>query len=283
MPILAPTWFDPAAYDTADVHQLDSAGARITFRTGGAGDGPRVLFVHGGRAHATWWAHQLALFGADLPKWATIDLSGHGDSEWRDEYRARLWLGELRDVAATLAADDRLVLVGHSLGGMLSLLLAASGTVERIDRVITVDAVPLDSGRGLAPAAPSTSKPFYTTLDEGVAAFAGRPARRGWADWLAHFVGERSLRPHDGGWVWRHDNASRVIERPTIDDFGTLDLTRVTLILGDRSPYRQSILASSFVECAGADLRRVGLNTGHDVMMENPEDFHRVLKEELAR
>ncbi|MCW4384640.1 alpha/beta hydrolase [Salinibacterium sp. SYSU T00001] len=281
MPTHSPAWFDPAVYDTADVHQLAVGRAHITYRTGGSGDGPRLLFVHGGRAHATWWAPQLALFGPEPPKWAAIDLSGHGDSDWRDEYRAQLWLDEVRAVAAHLAEADRLVLVGHSLGGMLSVLLAVSGSVEGIERVITVDAVPLDPGMGLAQAEPSTSKPFYPSLDEGVSAFAQRPAREAWPTWLARFVGERSLRPHDGGWVWRHDNASRVIERPTIDDFGALDLTRLTLITGKRSPYRASILASGFVERAGTALRRIDLDTGHDVMMERPEEFHRVLEKEL--
>jgi pimeloyl-ACP methyl ester carboxylesterase len=277
-----PGWFDPAPFDSADRHELTSAGARIAYRTGGEGPGPLVLFVHGGRAHSTWWAHQLGLFGARAPRWAAMDLSGHGDSGWREEYRATLWLGELEAVASELAKENELILVGHSLGGMLSVLLAASGTVEGIQRIVTVDAVPLDPGTGLAQAEPSTSKPFYPTLQEGVDAFAGRPARERWPAWLAQFIGERSLRPHDNGWVWRHDNASRVIERPVIDEFGALDLPRLTLVTGGRSPYRGSIMASGFMARAGEHVRHHTVDAGHDVMMERPEEFHLLLREELG-
>lgn len=277
-----PDWFDPAVFDSATTHTLTSVGARIRYRTGGSGDGPRLVFVHGGRAHSTWWAHQIALFGQEPPKWAALDLSGHGDSGWRDEYRAQVWLDELDAVARALSVDDDLILVGHSLGGMLSILLAARGTVP-LDRVVAVDAVPLDPGMAQGRPEPSLSKASYPSLGEGAAAFSSRSARAGWPGWLARFVGERSLRRDGDAWVWRHDNASRVIEPPVIDDFGALDLSRVTLVTGETSPYGPSIDASSFVRRSGVELRRVRIDAGHDVMMEQPLEFHRALVHELER
>ncbi|PWB96884.1 hypothetical protein DF220_02830 [Salinibacterium hongtaonis] len=278
-----PAWFSPTAYDSATTHELMSSGARISYRTGGSGPGPRFLFVHGGRAHSTWWAAEVALFGANTPKWAAMDLSGHGDSEWRDNYPASVWLGELEAVASDLARDDSLILVGHSLGGMLSLLLGARGTVPRIEHIVSVDAVPLDPAYASAQAEPSTSKPFYPTIAEGAEAFSSRSARAGWPSWLAEFVGERSLRPRDGGWVWRHDNSSRTIERPVLTELGALDLSRVTLVSGSRSPYAASLNASGFVQMAGSALTHVRLETGHDVMMEKPAEFHRTLMDAVGR
>ncbi|MBF0673130.1 MAG: alpha/beta hydrolase [Salinibacterium sp.] len=277
-----PPWFDPAPYDSGLRHELVSSGVRIRYRTGGNGDGPRILFVHGGRAHAAWWAHQIALLGPDTPKWAALDLSGHGDSEWREHYRAELWLGEVQDVAAALGADDELILVGHSLGGMLSILTAASGAVPAIRHVVSVDAVPLVPGDAPARAEQSASTPSYRGLGDGIAAFADRSARQHWPRWLARFIGERSLRPHDGGWTWRHDTAPRIIERPVIQEFDALDLSRLTLVSGRRSPYRDSLLASGFLRRAGDELRHFSLDAGHDVMMEQPEEFHALLVGELA-
>lgn len=207
-----------------------------------------------------------------------MDLSGHGDSGWRDEYRAHLWLAEVRDVAAELADDGPLVLVGHSLGGMLSVLLAASGAVPGIEQVVTVDAIPLDPGTAAGPAGQPAAPPHFADLALGIAAFTDKPARHDWPDWLAHFVGHRSLRPHEQGWVWRHDSSSRIVERPTIDDFGVLDLTRLTLISGERSPFRESMMASRFIRRAGDDIRHLTLDAGHDVMMERPVEFHAMLR-----
>lgn len=280
---LAPDWFDPSAFDSATTHTITSGGVPIAYRTGGDGEGPRILFVHGGRAHATWWAHIIGLLGDAAPKWAALDLSGHGDSGWREEYRASVWLEELSDVATALSVDDDLVLVGHSLGGMLSILLAARGTIPAITRIITIDAVPLHPGAPQAQPEPSVSKPSYPTLAEGAAAFSSRAARASWPEWLARFIGERSLRAEGDAWVWRHDNASRVIERPVIDDMGTLDLSRLTLITGAASPYRASIESSPFVQHAGARLRQISIDAGHDVMMERPLEFASILAAELAR
>lgn len=273
-----PSWFDPAPYDDAARHERTVAGARIAYRTGGTGAGPRMLFVHGGRAHATWWAPQLALFGDAAPKWAAIDLSGHGDSEWRAEYRAELWLEELAAVAGTLAADDELVVVGHSLGGMLATLMGAAGTVPNIRHIVAIDAVPLDPGMGPPRPEPSTSKSSYPSLGEGAEAFSSRAARQHWPGWLATFIGERSLRRSGDGWAWRHDNASRVIDRPVLDGFGALDLERYTLVTGRDSPFRASIDASGFLRRGGDRLRRIELDAGHDVMMERPQEFHRALR-----
>lgn len=278
-----PAWFTPTAYDSATTHELMSGGTAIRYRTGGSGPGARILFIHGGRAHATWWAHELALFGENTPKWAAMDLSGHGDSGWRDEYRARLWLDEVEAVASALAAQDDLIIVGHSLGGMLSILLGSRGTVPGIEHIVSVDAVPLDPEYAAAQPEPSTSKPFYPTLDEGSEAFSGRSARAGWPGWLAQFVGERSLKPRDGGWVWRHDNSSRTIERPVLTDLGALDLSRVALISGARSPYGASLEQSGFVRMAGDALTHIRLDAGHDVMMERPIEFHQTLMDAIGR
>ena len=89
------------------------------------GDGPAtMLLLHGMGATGAVWRGVVAELGM---RWAgrvmVCDLPGHGASAQLDDY-------SFASVAATLAravsALGRVVVVGHSFGGYLALLLASS-------------------------------------------------------------------------------------------------------------------------------------------------------------
>jgi pimeloyl-ACP methyl ester carboxylesterase len=106
---------------------------RLHVITGGQGN-PPIVFVHGlGSSAATWSQvmHRLATQHMVV----AVDLLGHGNSPVPDdpaEYTRDRALADLDDVLADL--PDKAVLVGHSLGGYLSLAYAATrpGTVRGI-------------------------------------------------------------------------------------------------------------------------------------------------------
>lgn len=109
------------------------------------GPGPAVLLLHGGGLNAhTWDFVCLGLRGA--ARLVALDLRGHGDSDWSDDYR----IGAMaEDVVA--AADrlgfDRVRLVGMSLGGVVAAQVAAAhpGRVERLALVDVAPGVDFDS------------------------------------------------------------------------------------------------------------------------------------------
>ncbi len=85
-----------------------------------AGEGPPVLLTHGGGDTAATWDEQfdaLAHRGRQARRW---DLRGHGRSAAPPDVDYYSRETALLDVAA-LAGDEPAVLVGHSLGGYLSL------------------------------------------------------------------------------------------------------------------------------------------------------------------
>ena len=91
------------------------------------GDGtPAIVFVHGmGSSAATWTAVMSAL--ADRHRVVAVDLLGHGGSPVPDdpeEYTRDRALADLDEVLASL--DGPAVMVGHSLGGYLTLAHAAT-------------------------------------------------------------------------------------------------------------------------------------------------------------
>jgi len=102
-------------------------GAAISYLAWGEPGRPLLLLVHGRGASARWWDH-LAPTLADTHRVAAVDLSGHGDSDWRTAYGSDVWA---RDVLAVATAENSgpPVLVGHSMGSV-ACLAAATGCAD---------------------------------------------------------------------------------------------------------------------------------------------------------
>jgi pimeloyl-ACP methyl ester carboxylesterase len=104
------------------VPHLDRGGVAIHYEVHGhAGETP-LLLTHGYGASAEMWAPNLAALGADRLV-ITWDIRGHGLSASPDDQACYSQEASVADMAAILDAcgHERAVLVGHSLGGYLSL------------------------------------------------------------------------------------------------------------------------------------------------------------------
>ncbi|HEX6870904.1 MAG TPA: alpha/beta fold hydrolase, partial [Micromonosporaceae bacterium] len=90
-------------------------------RQGGTGE--RVLLlVHGLGATADVWSGWSAALARHWPgRWLAPDLPGHGGSAPLSEYSFESFAAS---VATLLADDDRVTVLGHSLGGVVGLALA---------------------------------------------------------------------------------------------------------------------------------------------------------------
>ena len=130
-PTEAPIETGPWTLDLAD-------GATLTYEVEGVGQ-PTVVLVHGWMAERSLWARQLPELTAKH-RVVTVDLPGHGDgSDARSEWSVA-GLGD--DLAALLDELDLrdAVLVGHSMGGAVSLHAAAKAP-ERVAGIVAVDAL----------------------------------------------------------------------------------------------------------------------------------------------
>ena len=89
-------------------------------------DAPALVFIHGLGSSAATWSTCMEILGTRFEVVA-VDLLGHGGSPVPDDpdaYSRNLALTDLDEVLASL--DSRAVLVGHSLGGYLSLAHAVT-------------------------------------------------------------------------------------------------------------------------------------------------------------
>lgn len=101
-------------------------------RSAGRDDGPLLVLLHGLGGTAEVWRGVEALLPSRWPGgWLAVDLAGHGRSAWASSYGFE---AHARAIAPLLPHDRELVLMGHSMGGMVALALAPLAT--RVRRVI---------------------------------------------------------------------------------------------------------------------------------------------------
>ena len=109
--------------------------------------GVPLLLVHGFGNDAHIW-DDLAPEVAPHYRVLALDLRGHGDSAWalHGEYDYSHHVADLEAVTESLGID-RMVLVGHSLGGRVAMLYAGAHP-EQLAGLVIVDSAPELDARG---------------------------------------------------------------------------------------------------------------------------------------
>jgi pimeloyl-ACP methyl ester carboxylesterase len=205
----SPDWFASAITSPAHDDSMIVDGARIIYRVWGAGTRPGILLVHGGAAHAHWWDHVAPLL-ADDHTVAALDLSGHGDSDRRPRYSIDQWSREVLAVAATLHHPT---VIGHSMGGLVTLRAAAIGELP------LAGAIAVDSPIGIySPDDQAASERLfagvhraYPSREEAASRFRPVPEQCS-LTYVHEHIAKHSVREVDGGWSWKWDLG--IFQRP---------------------------------------------------------------------
>jgi pimeloyl-ACP methyl ester carboxylesterase len=123
---------------------LDIHGLRLHYIDwGGHGKQP-MLLLHGFMGHSHVW-DEFALEFRNHYHVISLDQRGHGESEWSQElaYSIDDHFSDISRFMEILGLD-RIILIGHSMGGRNALLYAAC-CPEKIDRLVLVDSRLWDS------------------------------------------------------------------------------------------------------------------------------------------
>ncbi len=180
----------------------------------GPEDGRPVIALHG-------WLDNAASFSRLAPllngvRILALDLPGHGLSDHRPPGAGYNIWDYAHDILQTAEQFgwQRFSLLGHSLGGIVSVLLAGA-MPERIERLALIDGVipytgeaesaPRKLGEALRAllAVERKRKPVYASFDQAVAARmkgVGAVSRE-----AAERLAQRGLMPVPGGYTWRTD------------------------------------------------------------------------------
>ncbi|WP_197502836.1 MULTISPECIES: alpha/beta fold hydrolase [unclassified Mycobacterium] len=165
-----------------------------------------VVFLHGGGQTRRSWGKAAAAVARRGWQAVTVDLRGHGESDWsRDgDYRVVSFAGDVAQVLRTLPPQP--VLVGASLGGFTAMLLAGELSPGIASAVVLVDIVPdMDqSGADRVHAFMSDKvESGFASLDEVADAIAEYNPHRPRPTDLQGLA--TNLRRRGGRWFWHWD------------------------------------------------------------------------------
>lgn len=143
----------------------------------------RCVLVHGIRTSRTMWRAQLEHLEQLGVAATAIDLPGHGTRRG-EPFSLRGALETIDDAVRGAASDGQVLLVGHSLGGLLSTAYAGSREKPPVAGFIGASCTALPRGRALA---------AYRLLARGYTALPGR------GEWITARVLAATLPPETRG------------------------------------------------------------------------------------
>jgi pimeloyl-ACP methyl ester carboxylesterase len=282
-PSPVPNWFRRSISTPYERAEVVVEGARVRYLAWGSRESPTLVLVHGGAAHAHWWSPLAPLF-ADGFRVITPDLTGHGDSDRRDVYSVSQWADEVLAVAEHGGGAGRPVVVGHSMGGMVTIATAARHGAL-LDGAVVIDA-PVhrpdpETMEGVSGGMFRAPK-VYESLAEAVSHFHLVPQQPCDNLWLIDHVAHHSLHEVAGGVTWKFDprifTSREGANRPS--DFGPLlaaAACRVAIINGadsaivdaDVRAYMAELLADSPAAVAGVPFVEIP-EAQHHVLLDQP-------------
>ncbi|MBI4204094.1 MAG: alpha/beta hydrolase [Betaproteobacteria bacterium] len=274
---------EPAPYTSRFV---EAGGLRLHYLDYGTAGRPPMLCLHGGAAHAHWFDFVAAGFTSDYHVRA-LDQRGHGDSAWVQPpaYTYEDYASDLAQVVDKLDLRD-FVLLGHSMGGMVSLVYAATHP-GRVARLVVVDTTMRMAEERLAAMREVGNRQGgrYATREEFVARFRLRPPGTTTAPAIMRHLAQNSGRQgDDGGWRHKFDRSVYAM-RPSLD--GVPYWSRISvpalLVKGARSErITPQIFAEVRARCPHVELAEVAASD-HHVTLDNPAGFAQAVRAFLAK
>jgi pimeloyl-ACP methyl ester carboxylesterase len=269
----APRWFSEAMAAKGVRKTLTSGGSEIEYYTWGEAGKPGLFFLHGGGAHALWWAH-IAPFFADSHRVVAMSMAGMGGSAWRDRYSVEQTAQDMRAVAeeAGLFAAGKPVVAGHSFGGAPT-ACAAADPDQWVSQAIIIDS-PLMMG-DLPPKERLKPRPqrFFKRLEDGLARFRFMPPQDCTNHYIADMIARNSLVDlGDKGWSWRFD-PNGFANTPRVDSLTMAQAARckLAIIYGDRSMVAEDGRMDNLAKELSPDTPFVVIpDSAHHIMVDQP-------------
>jgi pimeloyl-ACP methyl ester carboxylesterase len=231
-----PAWFAAATATVPVERAVRVKACDIHYLRWGDVERPGLILVHGGAAHAHWWSFIAPLL---LPQHhvVAVDLSGHGDSGRRPVYAVETWADEVMSCAEDSGMQGSPVLVGHSMGGLVT-IAAANLYGEKLAGAVVVDS-PVrrpdpeseEGERGHMFRNPKV----YDSLETAVQHFHLQPPQPCENGYIIDFIARRSLRQVGDGWTWKFDPKVFLRARQGIDDYLADIHTRIAIFKGQHS------------------------------------------------
>lgn len=265
-----PDWFTRAIAEPYEEHETQVEGANIYYRAWGPQDAPPVVLIHGGGAIAGWWDH-VAPYLATERRVLALDLSGHGDSEWREDYSFEQWGREALAVSRD-QSQQRPTIIGHSMGGFISLVMAHHQGPE-IEGAVAIDSPigPHPTGQRLAALGRRSRSDAmaYPDRETILSRFHTMPDDPATLDFIRDYLAVRSIRQTERGWQWKFDIRVSSLSQILLEQIHPLRC-RFAFIRGARglaTDERMKLLTDRIGPSFGVS---VVPDAGHHIMLDQP-------------
>lgn len=200
----------------------ESQDLRLHYADWGNAEAPPLILVHGGRDHCRSWD---AIAKSLQPHFHVLapDLRGHGDSDWTrgGSYALAEYVYDLTRLVRHVAAD-RVTLIGHSMGGMVSLIYSGAFP-DQVSSLVVLDGITVVPGAQKAPAHERIAKWVgqldalhdrtprrYRTLEDAAAQMMAHNKRLS-RELALHLASYGARRDADGTFGWKFDPAQRAM------------------------------------------------------------------------
>jgi pimeloyl-ACP methyl ester carboxylesterase len=185
---------------------LPGSGIRLAADVVGGANAPTLLFLHGSGQTRQSWGRALEEAAKRGYRALSLDLRGHGDSDWSPDgkYTLDSFAADVRQAIEYLGGAP--ILVGASLGGIIGLLIAAAPSPP-LRALVLVDITPrveMSGAREVSAFMDSAPNGFASVEEAADAVSAYLPHRQRPKDTSGL---KRNLRLRDGRYYWHWDPA----------------------------------------------------------------------------
>lgn len=255
---------------------IEAHGNRLRYIDYSPAGSTPMLCLHGGAVNAHWFDFVAAGFTKHYHVRA-LDQRGHGDSAWAQppDYSYARYAADVAEVVDKLDLRD-FVLMGHSMGGLVSLIYAATYP-GRVKKIIIIDSTLVatpDRVAALHQVGGREGKTYATHADF-VQNFRVRPAGTTAAPEILRYLAERSGRQGPDG-VWRHKFDRNVYSKRVLIDIPPhWDRIKIPALLvkgGVSDRITPEIIAEAKARCPHVDVVEVP-GADHHVTLDNPSGF----------
>ena len=171
-------------------------------------DRPTVVLAHGGGQTRHSWGGTATVLAAHGHRVVSIDLRGHGDSDWAPDGDYRMEAYRNDALAVVRWVDGPVAWVGASLGGMTG-LHAVDAAAELFTALVLVDITPRPAAAGvnrILEFMAQDAELGFATLDDAADAIAAYQPHRPRPSDLSGLAKNLRL-GGDGRWRWHWDPA----------------------------------------------------------------------------
>lgn len=212
---------------------------------------------------------------------AAVDLPGHGESGWRENYDLVSWA---RDVALLIEEERGLhppIVIGHSMGATVALVLA-SLRLTTLTGVIAIDSpigIPHPKDERFSP----TQRKYHTRHD-AESRFRVLPSDPSTPGFIEKYLARHAVRQlPDVAWTWKTDPMAMTPVLIQVGDLAPVIDTPALIVLAERGLATWEVsrqVSHRFRQ--PTEIVSIA-NAGHHILLDQPLMLISLLQQQLLR